>query len=359
MEFQYEGFGLGQRVKEVSNNWIPLNPDVYLINKPTVLVAGGSGTEGVRGANGNAKVVQSLLDYTGTKANLLSIYYNGKSPSPGMFEYYSRRFTRDLFTPLVCRNNQKLSVDEACKNMRNLTIFAHSLGGKTVENIIAELQEILKKYDYSDQDINKITKQIFVISYGVTMVSPNVNHLSIISPLDEQFASSGETYWKMMVMKILRSQMLTPTERQNLLPEDIVNISEKDVKILSKINFILDSPKLMREFYNQNERCYVMQEGDNELHLVTSPLRISHRDHPITQFVRSKDGSSNINATKAGDCVSRCMASALQYSVNNSILNEQTHDFIPFDISQLRENLENITRVLNEQNLNNKKERTI
>ncbi len=356
MDFQYEGFGLGQRVKNATNNWIPLNPDVYLINKPTVLMIGGSGTEGVRSANGNAKIIQSLLDSTGTNAELLSVYYNGKTPTPGMFEYYTRRFTRDLFTPLLCMGRQKLDTETACKNMRNLTIFAHSLGGKTVENILDEMSVIMKRANYTDEEVNKVLKQIFVVSYGVTLVSPKIYYLSVISPADEQFANSGETCWKVLIKKIMRYKMMTPAERQNLPPEAVVNMPEKDMAALSKISFLLDSPKLIREFYNTNEKCYVMQEGDNELQLVTSPLRASHKDHAITHFARTSDGQQNVYATKTGDCVSKCMAAALKYSVDNSAQNAETKELVPFDIAQLRTILEQTALPLNSQHLTTPRE---
>lgn len=351
MQIQYEGFGLGRRDKKCENCWEPLNPDVYLINKPVVLVVGGSGTEGVRGANGNAKIVQTMLDSLGAKAELLSIYYNGKAPSQGMLEYYSRRFTRDLFAPLLCGGgNSRLSTLEACKNMRNVTIFAHSMGGETVYNMIAELKTMMQKLDYAEEDISKVIKQIFVVSYGVTMVTPNVNYLNIVSPTDEQFGSSGEACWRDMIKKLMRSEKLTTAERQNLSPEDVVNVPEADKQVLLNMSFLLDTPKLLREFYNTHERCYVMQECDNELRLVTSPLRAGdkHKDHAITQFRRAKDGSRDINATKTGDYVSKCMAYALYHSVSNSQANAQTSEYIPFNMQGLRSNLENIVRPLNE-----------
>ncbi len=353
MNINYEGFGLGRRINTHSNNWESLNPDVYLINKPTVLVVGGSGTEGIRSANGNAKIIKSLLDSTNTNAELLSLYYNGKTPSPKMLEYYSRRFTRDLFTPLLCGGGyKKLTSLEACKNMRNVTIFAHSMGGETVYNMIAELQYMMRNLNYSEDVVSKVIKQIFVISYGVTMVTPNVNYLNIVSPTDEQFASSGEACWRTMLMKLMRSENLTNSEKQKLKPEDIVNISEQDKQSLLKESFLLDTPKLLRDFYNTNQRCYIMQEGENELRLVTSPLRVSHKDHAITQFSRNKDGQQNINATQAGEFVSRCMAGALQYSVNNSIANQEIQQFIPFDMAKLRLGLEEIVKPLNEQSQN-------
>lgn len=350
MAFNYEGFGLGRRVNGISNNWEPLNPDVYLINKPTVLVVGGSGTEGIRSANGNAKIVKSLLDSTKTEADVLSIYYNGKTPNHKMLEYYTRRFTRDLFMPLICGGgNKRLSSLEACKNMRNVTIFAHSMGGETVYNMISELQYIMNNLNYSEDVISKVIKQIFVVSYGVTMVTPNVNYLNIVSPMDEQFASSGEACWRTMMMKVMRSENLTTSERQKLKPDEIVNVPESDKKQWLKESFLLDTPKLLREFYTTHERCYVLQEGDNELRLVTSPLRVSHKDHAITQFSRNKDGMPNINATLTGEYVAKCMASALQYSVNNSILNTQSQQFVNLNMLELRNNLEEIVSPLNSQ----------
>lgn len=350
MAFYYEGFGLGKRINGHANNWEPLNPDVYLINKPTVLVVGGSGTEGIRSANGNAKIIQSLLNSTNTDAELLSLYYNGKTPTPKMLEFYTRRFTRDLFKPLLCGGgNKKLSSLEACKNMRNVTIFAHSMGGETVYHMIAELQYMMQDLKYTEDVISKVIKQIFVISYGVTMVTPNVNYLNIVSPSDEQFASSGEACWRTLMMKLMRSENLTNAERQRLKPDDIVNIPEQDKQYLLKESFLLDSPKLIREFYNTHERCYIMQEGDNELRLVTSPLRVSHKDHAITQFSQNKDGTPNINATLAGEYVGKCMALALQHSVNNSKINSQTQEFVPFNMNSLRNNLEEAVKPLNMQ----------
>lgn len=344
MEFQYEGFGLGRRIKNTSrNNWDPLNPDVYLINSPTVLVVGGSGTEGVRGANGNAKIVESLLNYADADAEILSMYYNGKIPTEGMMEFYSRRFARDLFAPLLCSGN----VDAACKNMRNVTIFAHSMGGQIVQSMIAELKEMMKKYHYQEADISKILRQIFVVSYGVTMVSSNINHLNIISPADELFADSGETCWKMLIMKLIRTSTLSNEEKHNLTLADLINIPKQDAQYLLNQSLLLDNIKHIREFYNLNNRCYVMQEGKNELRLVTSPLRISHKDHAITQFFRNKDGSQNINATLTGDMVSKCLAYALRCSVKNSIKNSASQNFEPLDLIKLRQGLEKIVAPLN------------
>ena len=119
-------FILGKRIRDDNSNfhWKNLSELDFKINKPSVLVLGGSGTQGDKDANGYAKLAENILGSFSDDVDILSVNYNHSTNEDEEIE----KLVYDLFLPLVSKNNFKINVAQACKNVRKLTILAHCYG---------------------------------------------------------------------------------------------------------------------------------------------------------------------------------------------------------------------------------------
>jgi hypothetical protein len=88
----------------------------------------------------------------------------------------ARRFVEDYLLPLVATDVQvsgratvsgtKLPVEEAQRNMRNLTLVGHSYGTQVVEQIGDALTGYMRQLGYEEAEIKDITRQVAVLAVG-------------------------------------------------------------------------------------------------------------------------------------------------------------------------------------------------
>lgn len=76
---------------------------------------------------------------------------------------FSEEIANKYLIPLIKDNGKRVSLEEAMKNMRNLTIMTYCDGTYTYLNAEVTLIEEMKKLDYSDEEIKQIVSQICLL----------------------------------------------------------------------------------------------------------------------------------------------------------------------------------------------------
>ena len=297
----------------------------YSADKPLVLVLGGNGTETEKEANGNSKIVARLLGVFHQDVDLISVSYNHAVGYKDRENSGCADIIKKFFLPRISKNGARLPIEEACKGMRLINVFAHCHGANSIlYKVIGSLKEIMKFLRYSEEEQRLILEQIFAVSYGAAYDNEEIKRLEVLSIDDETFQQQG--------IRLVRDFMFDL---------DKVNLNPLDKPKLEK----MDSIQLY-SFMMENPRCYSLPQG-RSYRLVTAGLSKT-RNHEIAFLERNENWEKADSATKKGDVVSKCIACALCNAVANSILNKNSQELIPFDMETFGQQIEDIVRPLNE-----------
>lgn len=326
-------FGIGRRInKGNENHWIDINLEDFKMTKPLVLVIGGWGTENSEDANGYAKFVESLIGVFKNDVDLLSMFYNVDYNDEYDRYLVEKELLRKLFIPLISKDGEKIDAFDAAKNMRNITMFTHCYGDKIATELMFILKSNLELFGYDEEESQIILNQIFLMSYGIDSETPFCKKMCIISPYDDRFIYTDRAW-----VEILKNP-------------DAAIMSERDIEefdFIRSVCYFDDAYPMLREFYENHERCFVLQDYDR-IYLATTALHNNDiKDHRLVEMSRQQNWMPHENASKTGDYVSRCMAAGLCYSIATSIKNISTGDLVPLNLTELRYSLEGIVEPLN------------
>ncbi len=185
---------IGRRIRKSDSNsygWIRnLKRGEVKFNKPVILCLPGDGTQNDNSANAMAKEVETLLGRAGIAENdiqILSVHY----PEDNKFYSEERKvfadnidisceeinnpeYIKDIYVnvlqPLVINSKgQRNSFDEAQKKFRQLTLFSHCHGTFVASKLMNYLTEEMKKYNYSNEEINLLCEEIVNIGLSPRM----------------------------------------------------------------------------------------------------------------------------------------------------------------------------------------------
>ncbi len=350
----YGEFVVGKRVADdnVPNHYKEIDIFSHKISKPTVLIFGGSGVESNALANGSAKIIESLLGVFGEDVDLLSVNYNAGTYNEETMLANIGKIVNNLILPLATNlSKERLTVFDACKNMRQVTLFGHCFGDSVITKLTEMLNSRLLQVGYLPQEADKITKSLFAVTFGATTVNDKINYINIISPNDEMFPNSGDRAWEVLANRLKDADKSLPQVKISKEDRDEIVETVNSYNLLNPRR-VFGSGKILQEFYNNNQRCFVLGT-ENGIRLVTSPLYTNGEfDHSIKGLARDANWQESVCATPAGNYVSKCIAAALCNSVANSILNQNSKNYIPFDMSNLQIQLEQIVQPLNERRQN-------
>ena len=192
----------GKRVKKTETNTVGyVAVDKISIDEPCVLVLGGDGSNTPKAANGYMKQIESLLQANNIDdtVGIYSVVYSfGDSRTDKKFafnEYVARKILmrqkghslgndiksesvddidpryvhqifETVFLPRISRDGVKLSVDEAIKNIRNITIVAHCHGAYTFLKIEDLMQQKMLELGYKPEECASIQKELLCVAYA-------------------------------------------------------------------------------------------------------------------------------------------------------------------------------------------------
>ena len=194
---------IGQRVEKSEQYPLGWKKDIKINNqKPSVLCLGGDGALDDQSANGYARAVEDLLKNKGLKdqADIYAASYDfgynegeyllgsnsGRSRSQMFLEHKhlkeikgylqptaedkNPKYVSDLFEkfllPRISKNDgkERLSAEEASRNIRNLQIIAHCHGAYTALKMEEMMQKKMADLGYSKEERKAIQKQLLVVA---------------------------------------------------------------------------------------------------------------------------------------------------------------------------------------------------
>ena len=334
-------FTIGRRAKVYENiphNYQIIDLNSYKPNRPIVLILGGNGSTDDRAANGNAKLIESMLGVFGDDVDLLSVNYNQPvSLVEPFITLNCKELVEKLFIQYISDNGKRLDIETACKNMRNVTIFAHCVGvSGPMKRIVSLLYNKLIDLNYNTTEREQILSQIVMVAYASQHndIIEEIKGIYCLSFSDEMFCDG-----------------VTQLSKQLLTKLDIINMVKTDRELLQHI----DTTKPIKyvheqliDFLKLHRRVYNLNEGNNirlfAYGLHQSEGHIWEMDHTFLGLEREYDWSKHRYASSTGDCVSRSLACALCNSIANSLINNKSSHFVEFDIKTLHNQINNICK---------------
>ncbi len=330
-----KNFIIGQRIEnsDIPFHYKEIDLNNFKPQKPILLVLGGTGTNNNKLANGYARLATTLVGTFAEDIDIISVNYNRGIETETSLDNNAQMLAEKFFFPLLLNGNQRQDIETACKNLRQITVFSHCYGDKIINCVTNKLKDIMLNFGYSYDECKLILKQIFMVSLSTFTASSYISTLNILSPFDETF-KYGKSIWRMLLHKMNEAQ-ITPNDKkifEQLFSENI------------------NTQKLM-DFCKHNHRCYVYNL-DNIIYIATTMLYSGYElEHSVVPLARGNDWNAHPLVSPAGDCVSKSIGCALCNSVANSLLNQKSQNFVPFDLTDLQTQLEEIAKTLNEQEL--------
>lgn len=179
-------------------------------NETCILVLGGSGSIDDKAANGYAKsidedILKSDEVLKSANMNVYALVYNFNDFKDNSARYklyqkhgrhhdsndaqlkpYNRAFDKrtnteenaspnyvkeiyeNIVRDRISANNgkDKINIDDACKNLRKLTLVAHCHGAFTALKLEELMQENMKSLGYTKQEAEKIQQQMFILAHA-------------------------------------------------------------------------------------------------------------------------------------------------------------------------------------------------
>lgn len=284
---------------DIRYGFVPLEKD-YKITCPTMLVLGGNNCTSPDLACGIASIPAMMIK-PGNEVNILSISYKMGSNIVSYADFTPAE-TRDLvkrfLKPMVSENNTRLPLDEACKNVRLITICAYCYGNVVKCDVVDEFNYLLKTLGYDNNEREQICKQLVCVAFA---------------PMQEQY---------------------------------IERCTNLFIKSFDDNRF---GEQYYHELFGKDYTCKNMNGGilvrnNNTLNLYTEKFAeslkkgysIDHDNHNINLVRRTAIWQLYLSyATNSADIASQCMAYGLAMACANSIENYNSKKFIPFDDKKL------------------------
>ncbi len=295
-------FSLGQKVipsEGYERGWKRIKPYDIDQTKPMIFCFGGNGNISDVFANGMTKVALGLL---GTKIEDSYINLYGVS-----YSFYDSEFTmtgfldeedidilsKTLFLDRLISKNEKMPVEQACKQMRKITLLTHCYGAFIAEILLRKTaMDMKEQFGYTDEETRKILKNIFQIGYAPFI--------------------KGES---------LSSNFYLCTFNDNVL-------NTKPEEFSCKSGQFMGAGKLCEK----NGNLYLVSNSflcDDEIENVD--------EHMIKIIKRNSEWYPDLEVYKDGkkvdthrlDSISKCTALALAMSVTNSKENEKSETLVP------------------------------
>ena len=328
-------FTIGRRAKKsekIANNYEIIDLDSYVACKPIVLILGGNGTDTDRKANGNAKIVSSMLGVFSDDVDVLSINYNQAKGDPKLSEN-CKELVQKLLIKYVNNNGCRLDIATACKNMRNITIFGHCFGaGGVMKRLIKILDTELTNLGYNLIERKQIISQIVFISYASNQNAQIdcVKGVYCLSLNDEALLSNARHLAKVFFNNI-----------------DQISMSSYDRSFFNQINLCKSANDIwlqLIELLKQKRRVFNFKYENNIRVFAYNLSNQQRNEHEIINLFRDDECRPYKNASSVGDCVSKCLACALCNAVANSLQNNYNQHYIEFDMDYLQQQIEDICK---------------
>lgn len=194
-------------------------------------------------------------------------------------EQYTEIFIKQYLVPLISENGQRIELNKAMKNIRNVNIISYCDGTVFAKNIEDELLNQMKIFGYTDIESKKIISQMCMFPIATDQLEGNqkstcisfkdINDLEVYDEINEEYEE---------------------TVKESPIGESIIKLS------------------------------------DNELAYLVDGIGT----HDLRRY------------SKEGKALPVSLSSVVSKALQNSIENSNNDEFVPVDIKILTEDLENI-----------------
>jgi len=332
---------LGKRITDgdFQFNWqeIDLDETSEIIDKPIVLVLGGSGTETTRQANGMAKILEGFIGKINEPVDIISVAYGNLNDS-NENENISL-LVEKMLVPLVCENNQRLSLERAMKKMRRINVFSHCAGTSRFDEMLNILTKRMRDLDYSSDEVELILGQVFVLGYAPNDYIKNskVSQVYIQSIFDESLENSHQR------MRNLQLQAKKHKTEIKVSPSEFeVEEFETLKEYASRVNDLA-----------QESECLVSVLCENVLHYFTSSQVQEGEgfDHTLMHIERDEKFNVSEFSSFVADVVSVLISEIMIKYIALSIDNE--HSTKPVKMPTMEELKSECDSIINQMQINN------
>lgn len=317
---------IGKRSLTAKDHWVKLSfKEKYKIEKPTVFCFSGSGDISNKNANGFCKFVENMLTLSYGKpenveecVDVIGIAYG--VTDRGRFignlnEIELNNFVVNYILPLCLdeREEKRLPLEDACKNMAKVSFVGFCHGNTEIQNILLNLKYVLPRFGYQQDEIRRIVGSTFCVSYAPETNNRSCPGTSIFSMFDyHNFGSIKDSF----------------EDYENMLGEKVDGI------LLD-----IDRPGCVfgREVSVKPERF-----DFHNIKIMSSKLlndRNSLGEHSVSILERDKNWNMKHFEDKNADCVSQMMSFAICEAVGNSRTVCETNKYSTVNIRELYKNL--------------------
>ncbi len=300
-------FKFGKRVEKseiYKNGWQTISTLDIDTSKPTVLCFNGNATINTTYANGMAKSAETMLQdlQSISQPEIYSIVYSSEQnfDTGSLNNEEISKLSKQLILPRIINNKGKpLSVEDCCKNMRNLNFLSHCYGQSVVNRIVKNSAKIMQTYfNFNEDETKTILSQILNITYSPTVKpSPYITNVMLESFSDERFG------------KIFEENFLTKHNLTTL-------------------------PFMGAGFIEKDENTITIYAKSFE-----SEIKTAFDEHDlifITNNAYTENKNPRINTTY------QIIKKALSYGVENSLNNQHNETFYPLSVTQLYKEINDI-----------------
>lgn len=308
---------MGKRNLAKEKHWENLFVENYGITKPTIICLGGNATIDTFEANGFCKLVENMLglikrgstENISDRVDLLGFGYARKNSSDEVGELpndFVENFVDSVMIPLFSENGERLSLDEAKRNMSKISFFTYCHGQVEANKIIETLDLRLADLGYNEGEINDINSATVNVSFAPLDDRANyMPTLRVLSIRDERVGKD--------VSQVLSQQELASLDGVIVRTDDAGKIygTPREHAISGSINVI--SSQLLNAINRIiDEHLASILSRDNEWH--------------IREFANSE---GDLVVSSNADCISQIMSYVLGLAIENGEKNMYSESYIP------------------------------
>lgn len=171
-ENEYIKFSFGLRDLNSDKHWREAPENFSFLDKRTILILPGSGTNSAEAANGMCKIAENMLpEEVRDSWQICSMHYGNSYNIYEVTVIRAQRMFDKYFIPLIASKDKnddlhRLPTNEAMQNMRNLVVFTHCYGGYIMNALEQQLKQTMQDLSYSPEEQALIQKQLFVIQHN-------------------------------------------------------------------------------------------------------------------------------------------------------------------------------------------------
>ncbi len=176
-------------------------------NGKTIIILCGNNTKQPEKAKAYANYCFSWLKGFAKKNEVTtySIFYPNKQPLNNnmvintAFDY--KALAETIFNKILYNHGEILSADEIVKNLNDVIFMGHSIGGFIMNELITELEKMLKNNKFSKTEIKKVLSGVIFVSYSpYKLVDAEINNICI-APIYDTVGSTKLAYEKLKTCK--------------------------------------------------------------------------------------------------------------------------------------------------------------